>query len=219
MDNLLEILVPVLFAAIYFFGNMFSKKSEDDVAPGAPSRGEDPEAAERQRRIQEEIRRKIMERRNATGGGASDSSRGRSSPELSRQGQPQPLESARQERHHETQTSSSTPYAPRPAPAAPYQTQMQDRLKKIEATRRQAEKLQKQAGSSRSATGVQAREIGDHIGRSAGARTSGHRRPRFGGSVRSTLRDPAAARTAFIYAEVLGPPVSQKKASTVPGLS
>ena len=73
MDNLFEIIVPLIFAAIYFFGNMLSGKSDDASAP-APRREEDPDAVERQRRIQEEIRRKIMERRNAEGQGASPAS-------------------------------------------------------------------------------------------------------------------------------------------------
>jgi hypothetical protein len=31
--------------------------------------------------------------------------------------------------------------------------------------------------------------------------------------------NPAAARAAFVYAEVLGPPVSQRKSPPSPGLS
>ena len=73
MDNLLEYIIPVIFAAIYFFGNLLSKNGDEgEAAPGAPRRSSesDPEAAERQRRIQEEIRRKILERRQSEQGGA-----------------------------------------------------------------------------------------------------------------------------------------------------
>ena len=38
-------------------------------------------------------------------------------------------------------------------------------------------------------------------------------------SVRSNLKDPKVARSAFIYGEVLGPPVSLRKGSGVPGLT
>ena len=65
MDNILEILIPLIFAVIYFFGNMFSGKSDGDSAPSIPGgrQDEDPDVIERQRKIQEEIRRKIAERR------------------------------------------------------------------------------------------------------------------------------------------------------------
>ena len=66
MDNILEILIPLIFAGIYFFGNIFSGKSDVDSAPSTPgSRQEDdPDVIERQRKIQEEIRRKIAQRRD-----------------------------------------------------------------------------------------------------------------------------------------------------------
>jgi hypothetical protein len=69
MDNILEILIPLIFAAIYFFGNMFSGKSDGDSAPSIPGgrQEEDPDVIERQRKIQEEIRRKIAERRGEEG--------------------------------------------------------------------------------------------------------------------------------------------------------
>lgn len=219
MDNLFEILVPVIFAAIYFFGNMLSGKSEDESAPGkpqsAPRRGEDPEAIERQRRIQEEIRRKIMERRNATEENASESAPVRSAADRALQERRAAAEQRRlsQERHrHRESAPDLASRIPEPAASDTYGSQMEARLRQIEATKRQAEKLQKQAK-------VRTREISDQIGRPKATRTVPvSSRPRFAGSVRSTLRDPAAARTAFIYGEVLGPPVSQRKASTVPGL-
>ena len=37
MDNILEILIPLIFAGIYFFGNMFPGKSNGDSAPSIPS--------------------------------------------------------------------------------------------------------------------------------------------------------------------------------------
>ena len=56
MDNILEILIPLIFAGIYFFGNMFSGKSDGDSAPVFSGRlEEDPDVIERQRKIQEEI--------------------------------------------------------------------------------------------------------------------------------------------------------------------
>ena len=158
MDNILEILIPLIFAAIYFFGNILSGKSDGDSAPssGSGRQEEDPDVIERQRKIQAEIRRKIAQRR-----GGEDSRA--------------PLD-----------VPSSSP-APR--------------LRRIEATEKRAKKLKQQAGITRS---------------NAAFEHNPSRRPR--GSARSTLRDPSAARTAFIYGEILGQPVSQRKTQTIPGL-
>ena len=176
MDNILEILIPLIFAAIYFFGNMFSGKSDGDSAPssGSGRQEEDPDVIERQRKIQQmrEIRRKIAQRRSSEGSRA-------------------PLGSP---------SSSPAPRQSQPETAS-YESQMQERLQRIEATEKRAKKLKQQARITRSnTTFVQ----------------NPSRRAR--GSALSILRDPAAARTAFIYGEILGQPVSQRKTQTIPGL-
>ena len=174
MDNILEILIPLIFAAIYFFGNMFSGKSDGDSAPSSASgrQEEDPDVIERQRKIQEEIRRKIAQRR-----GGEDS--------------PAPLD---------VPSSGPAPRQSQPETVS-YESQMQERLRRIEATEKRAKKLKQQAGITR------------------GNATFAKNPSRIArGSARSTLRDPSAARTAFIYGEILGQPVSQRKTQTIPGL-
>ena len=170
MDNILEILIPLIFAAIYFFGNMFSGKSDGDSAPSIPGgrQEEDPDVIERQRRIQDmrEIRRRIAERR-----GGEDS---RSPLDAPSQTQP---------------------------PPATYESQMQERLQRIEATKRRAEKLKQQVRITQ--TNSTFAQNPSRISR---------------GSARATLRDPSAARTAFIYGEILGQPISQRRTQTTPGL-
>jgi hypothetical protein len=174
MDNILEILIPLIFAAIYFFGNMFSEKSDGDSAPssGSGHQKEDPEGIERQRKIQEEIRRKIAERRGGEGSRA-------------------PLDVpsfSPAQRQSQLETAS-------------YESQIQERLKRIEATEKRAVKLKQQSRINRSNT------------------TFAHNPPRIArGSARSNLCDPSVARTAFIYSEILGQPVSQRKTQTIPGL-
>ena len=174
MDNILEILIPLIFAAIYFFGNILSGKSDGDSAPssGSGRQEEDPDVIERQRKIQEEIRRKIAQRR-----GGEDSRA--------------PLD---------VPSSSPAPRQSQPETAS-FESQMQERLQQIEATEKRAKKLKQQARITRSNT------------------TFAHNPSRVArGSARSTLRDPSAARTAFIYGEILGQPVSQRKTQTIPGL-
>ena len=168
MDNILEILIPLIFAAIYFFGNMFSGKSDGDSAPSIPGgrQEEDPDVIERQRKIQEEIRRRIAERR-----GGEDSRA--------------PLDA---------------PSQTQPPPAT-YESQMQERLQRIEATERRAEKLKQQVRITQ--TNSTFAQNPSRISR---------------GSARATLRDPSAARAAFIYGEILGQPISQKRTQSIPGL-
>ena len=125
MDNILEILIPLIFAGIYFFGNMFSGKSDGDSAPNTPcDRQEDePDIIERQRKIQEEIRRKIAQRR---GGGDSRS----------------PLDAP---------IPSSKPRQSQPETVC-FESQMQERVKRIEATKRRAEKLKEQVHITQSSS-------------------------------------------------------------------
>jgi len=246
MDNLFEYLIPIVFAAVYFFGNMLSKKSGDEAAPGREP--EDADAIERQRHIQEEIRRKIMERRE--GGrqspSASESARDRESPHSRRQPQPSASESARdrespyshrqpqpsasveqrretREQHkktrqaetsiHKRQTREDARQQPQPGftwdkSDNAYDHEMQAKLQQIEATKQKAEKLKKQAAQSQTRRTTSSKNSSLPTPHSPLSRAS----------VRSTLRSPAAARAAFIYSEVLGPPISQRKTQTVPGL-
>lgn len=188
MDNLFEYIIPIVIAVFYLFGNKLSKKAEEVF----DQTSEDTDLDERQRRIQEEIRRKIMQR---TG------------------------EQPRSERNQESQPSSSSSSTdldtkvskPQAEPDLfastkdTFASQLQARLKKVEATKKQAQELQK----------LGANNIASNSRPDTRSRTVGL----FSGSVRSTLRDPVTVRAAFIYAEVLGTPISQKKTSSVPGLS
>ena len=180
MDNLFEYIIPIVIAAFYLFGNKFLEKAGEVFEQTS----EDTDVDERQRRIQEEIRRKISQRR---GGSSQPSSSGSFPKEDASVNEPQP--------EPELFTSARDTFA----------SQLQARLERVEATKRQAQELQKLGANN---TAPNSRP-------GTSSRTGGL----FSGSVRSTLRDPAAARAAFIYAEVLGAPVSQKKASSVPGLS
>lgn len=211
MDNILEILVPLIFAAIYFFGNMFSGKKEDESAP-APRRGneaQEADAIERQRRIQEEIRRKIMERRREASGSTSplEPAEGRAQErELQKQGSAGASRSASAEDSSAESSLGRRDSFSWGSSDNAYESEMQERLQQIEATQRQAEKLKQLAGQTVASASSRPQ--------SSSRRSSLSKDP-----VRKSLRDPAAARAAFIYAEVLGQPITQRKQSSVPGLS
>ena len=196
MDNIFEYIIPIIFAVIYLFGSKLSKKAEEVFDQTSEDTGVD----DRQRQIQEEIRRKIRQRR----GGSPDQA------EVWR-------EYVRRGDASRTSPSNSLPKTEAgvdvpeseaelfTSPRDSFALQLQARLERVEATKKQAQELQK----------LGANNIASNSRPDTRSRTGGL----FSGSVRSTLRDPAAARAAFIYAEVLGTPVSQKKASSVPGLS
>lgn len=240
MENLLEILIPLIFAAVYFFGNMLSGKGEDEERPRPRSARRstskpyeetdaDREYAERQRRIQEEIRRKIEERRQAAREKQEDVSAPTATPPpiaenlRSRRRAVQERLKERQENQKETHESvHETPPHLMPTHELEsasdssfswdesdnvYEQGMAAQLKKIEETKRQAEVLRRKAESA-----AKQRQAIGQADVSAG-------RSGLSGPVRDNLKDPSAARAAFIYGEVLGQPVSLRKSGTLPGLS
>ncbi|MEM8867700.1 MAG: hypothetical protein AAGC73_05485 [Verrucomicrobiota bacterium] len=227
MDNLLEIIVPLIIAAIYFFGNIMSGKRDED-APAKPAKRQrnapqDPDAEARQREIQEAIRRKIMERRAA----ASDEAPGAPAAAPPRIPTGRDLRERRRrvmEAREERKRPATPPELPKqaPIPTSPqsevfswddsdnaYNNGIEVQLARIEETKKRAAALRSQSGQS-------ARK---EVPASANSDTA--RRGRyFSGPVRSSLRDPKAARAAIIYSEVLGQPISLRKGeSSVPGLS
>lgn len=234
MDNIFEILVPLVIAAVYFFGNMFSGKSEDDAAPptlprqrGADEDSDEVDAIERQRRVQAEILRKIMERRRGSGNTppsvapvGSDMRHRRGDADMARK-TPAAQKQTRDAVHETRDRRSSEREARRDlsnetTPSAfswdqsdnAYDSGMEAQLKRIEVTKREAEKLQKQAVSRRK-TNLSEEQPQQQT-------TGGY----FSGTVRESLLDPQAARVAFIYGEVLGPPVALRKGpGTIPGLN
>ncbi|MEM1223116.1 MAG: hypothetical protein AAGH40_10155 [Verrucomicrobiota bacterium] len=235
MDNIFEIIVPLIIAAVYFFGNMMSGKQQDDEAPPAPpakrnrrqTGTEDPGAEARQREIQEAIRRKIMERRAA----ASEEEDGgvqtappviptARDPRERRRRMMEAREERKQAKRAEQASPETPPELPKPVsnqtpqPAAfswdesdnVYASGMEAQLARIEETKRRAEAIKAKARSAQ-------RSQPERAQTSKGGRY-------FSGPVRSTLRNPSAARAAIIYSEVLGQPIGLRKGnSSVPGLS
>jgi hypothetical protein len=205
MEDLFDIIIPAVVMAVYFFGNLLSKKSKDGEGQ-EPNRNE-PELtgdSEYIRRVRDEIRRKVEARRNDP-------------PESERREQ-YPVEPAlgrrksTSEHVHQRRQRTSAP-VPQPEVIAPtqnaYQNQMKARLAKLKKTQREAAALRDQALKNASSKTQK---------QSAVVRTK-----RFGlnGPVRANLKDVGAARTAFIYGEVLGSPVGLRKdtSNSVPGLA
>ena len=202
MEDFFDILIPLVIAGVYFFGNMLSKKSGDESGEGLPvprkrEREVDPEQAERQRQVREEIRRKIEARR-----GEAPASPALPIPP------PEPARAVRErtkqthERVHETQAQKPVEVPVPEVVESTYDHAMQVQMERIEATRKKAAALRAQSAA---ATKKLARQAG---------RTSPAGRMGLRGPVRLALRKPGAARAAFIYGEVLGAPVGLRKTGT-----
>ena len=218
MENLLEILFPLIFAAVYFFGNLLSKKNEESGEPRPERR--DAEAYEEtsaEQQIKEQIRRKIEARRAAAEGRALP-------PEAAEPGPAAPQRTTRERLKEGREQYKQTLEAPHEVPAqtsnaddgAPggfsweasdhaYAQVIEAQQRKIEATQRHAAALRSKAHAARAKM----------PSRRGSAESKGGV---LAGPVRSSLSNPAAARAAFIYSEVLGAPAGLQQQSPLPGL-
>ncbi len=216
LDWILEnlgLVIVLTITALSFLRGMFRAGQSDETGPVAPRSRmegeEDPEAAERTRRIQEEIRRKIAERHGRT-----VVAEERREPETAR-AEPPPLlpptrvppvdpfggsmrKILRKIEEAAEQRRESVPESFEPAESAVLrrQRELEEQLRAAEAQRAEAR---------RRAQEITAREIGaPGVQKAAWASAS----VRTGGAgVREELKDPRALRRAFVLREVLGPPV------------
>ncbi len=194
MDNFFEIIGPLIFFVIYIVGKLFSKKDDAEDKQPAPrerSRQEqDAEDADYQRNQQEGMMEQLLQ-----------------SGQIVQEARAEPpvIPSLSMQRREVEKNESRVSAWDNTVDC--YDEEMERQLKKIETTKRNAAKFQSESTQSGSqSTG--------EIGSSRRPRKKSH----FG-SVRSSLKDPVAARSAFIYGEVLGQPISLRKTTGVPGLS
>jgi len=213
LENLGLVIVLTITALSFLRGMFRAGQTDDERGPAAPRSRmegeEDPEAAERTRRIQEEIRRKIAERQ-----GRAVAMEERREPVVTR-AEPPPLlppsrvppvdpfggsmrkilrkiEEAAEQRRESVQEGGE----PVEAAVLRRQRELEEQLRAAETQRAEAR---------RRAQEIAAREIGAPAApksawASANVRTAG-------AGVREELKDPRALRRAFVLREVLGPPV------------
>lgn len=181
--GILSKLVPIIIAVVYFIATKGRNGDEEET---------DPEAAERARKIQEEIRRKILQRQgDAAPQQERESTIVLEEPETEWQDSyemPPPLPKPIQE---------ETPPIPDPSrelerenPSDAYER----RRLEIAAELEKANQLRKQA-------------FGRERGRPATSRKSKPKEVLFGGSMRDALSNPQSVRRAFVLKEILDTPV------------
>lgn len=172
------------------------KGGGDDASAGEPPRKEyefeDPELAERTRRIREEIQRKIAQRRR--GGGGYETAEPPASDEMETEAPPVIREVV------------VTAPDPVPAPAVRATSRLE--------TQRQAEILEEQAALMERLREVELMKTAAAKRTEFEQATADHstaRRAATRSTVLDDLRSPDALRRAFILREVLGPPVALRK--------
>ena len=221
MESLLEVLLPLIIAGVYFFGNILSKNRDKSAAPLPPNQ---EEVSPAEREVQEQIRRKIEARRASYESSDSelltkteqDNSLNpedlvreqlRERRDFSRGGR-QVAQSRDTAAPAQSSKEQSKEYAWQLTEAENnYAQEMENRRKKLEDTQRKAQALRKK---SKHGAYSMKQAISEHNGRSS------QTRDRYAGPIRRHLKTPSAARVAFIYSEVLGAPIALKEGSSLP---
>lgn len=222
MENIFELIIPIIIFVIVGIGKLIEMSQSSGKNPQQQPRRVDPEEAERRRRVQEEIQRRIRERQEAAG--AAPTARvepreydphvpdgqqrrtapppipGRSGPPPI-PGQPQPV--------YPTPTRA---YAPEPvAPSRDYEGELRKQREAAARARREAdearqkaeERIRKAMGSGESRANAYAISNDAYAIKVVSAYG-------LSADVREMLSSPAAARRAFVITEILGKPVGQR---------
>lgn len=184
LEEIEKLIVPILFMAVWVLGKVFGKRRSD-----APEGNEDVASPEhpndRTRRIQEEVLKKIEQRRRATAPNVPDTDLSpvpsKSFPRIDRE----PLKPSLL---HEPQTVSDE--------SADSAIPMAQELQHVQQLRFQNEALRRTSGSGAPSSSAPFSQMVD------GSSLSWE-------SV-IDLEDPLAARKAMVYYEILGPPVGQR---------
>lgn len=225
MEDLLEILVPVIFILLAGVGKLLESRQEKK----ASQQPEDPQEAERRRRIQEEIRRRILERRSDTPAPSSDNAPEReydptlpdymqrrqapaepSQPQL-RQPIPEPPEEpafdAPQQRPYRPA------WEPVEEPLRDFQAELAEQIRAMQEAQQAAAQVRQNTGNvlAESEVGSGGAEIGVSAPAVAPTRPTNYGAGRISREIRETLRDPQATRKAILFYEILGTPVGLRE--------
>lgn len=199
MDNLLEILLPLIFFAIYFASQFFGKKDEDE-----PTREEEPDSM---RKIREELRRKIEERRKGDQQGPQQQQQRETEKQPEERAGGAVLRESRQRTGHESTPEPPTqPKAPRPAPSPSAQPSYdQDLEERMAEVRRSQEKVEAARRQARERIGSLA------AAQSASSKPKNNTAASYREFLRQSLHDPENLRKSFLLHEVFGTPVGMRE--------
>lgn len=193
MDNLLEIILPLIFFAVYFASQFFGKKGDED------SQEEQPEAM---RKVREELRKKIEERRRAQEGQQQQQTR---EPETQERAGGAVLRESRQRPEREQAPNPPKEPSQAPAPSFPnarnYDTDLEERMAEVQRSQEKVEAARRQARERIGSLAANKAKSSN----STRSRTESYRQ-----FLRDSLRDPENLRKSFLLHEVFGTPVGMR---------
>ncbi|MFP4352435.1 MAG: hypothetical protein ACLFRP_06010 [Puniceicoccaceae bacterium] len=201
MDNLLEILLPLIFFAIYFAAQFFGSKGEEEEGGGKP-------VPDELRKVREELRRKIEERRNASKPGGEPGERAQpAAREREREGGSvlretrtrRSMVDEREEARARGTAREPEVFAPAPAHASTIEEDLEAQMEEVRLSREKVAAARKDSRekSALAATRPRARHAGS---------PESYRR-----FLREALNDPENLRRSFILHEVFGTPLGMRR--------
>ncbi|MEM8549895.1 MAG: hypothetical protein AAGF10_03820 [Verrucomicrobiota bacterium] len=217
MDQILEFIVPAIVLIAWAINSVVQSKQnkgeEEDVPEYTPLEHEANQRDEddRTRRIQDEIRRMISERRGDTPQEEPQTAPSTLGPITlgEEHARTSTLTEASQPRSFPRPDTSSTEpsYVELPQPQRNYEAEMLEQRRRIEETHRRAEEARKQTlarleNERKTAYDTVQRERKKMTRTYTGSLSS---------QVQQTLKDPFAARKAVLYYEILGTPVGMRE--------
>jgi hypothetical protein len=208
-----EALVPILFFVLYGIFQLLGSKKKGNAADEEPEM-DDGAMEERARRIREEIRRKIEERRQPQ-----QDRTPQTAPASRREVEYDPTVPEGQQRRPQVQPRTLQPqkqarpvqrpepvpaWQPQPVPVTAGQSSLEKRLQEqralLEKSRREREEARSRAKEIEDAAGVRKKKRGAYA---IAEEPSGALRK----SLLVGLRDPMSVRRAVLYREILDPPL------------
>ena len=203
MESLQDYIVPIAVIIIWVLGKLFGGQAEEDGAPPSPRQPTPPNEnqAERTRQIQEEIRRKIAERRRES----QPPSQPPPVPQRAQRTEPEPAQARRS-----AQRTTATARQPEPEPQSPAygwdhpQRDLQQELR-IKAQEAEAARLKAEAARMEARARIAKVKPEAVVPMTSANLNLGGTPADF---IRSALADPLSTRNAFVFQEVVGTPVA-----------
>ena len=202
MDGLFEILIPLVFFALYFLSSFFGKKEkEEEWVEREPD-------TEEMRKVREELQRKIEERKEENQAGQSAPREQAESATAGQQGSRVLRENQSMQRMQNRRESRDEPTAPACAPTQVYDSEywekeLEEKMQEVEQTRQRADSLReetiKKAGLSASTP------------RTAYCPPYGSSASNYATFLKQSLNNPENLRRSFILYEVFGTPVGARR--------
>ena len=196
MDNLEDIVVPIIIGIVFLLQAIFGRKRPNGEEDDDPTAADDP--SDQFRKIRDEIQRRIEENRRKQEGGSSPAA-------------PHQPAGSHQRIPTMRPASSPAPAAQRSTahrPAATHEVSGAERMRQmqlqIDEARKRARQDELRAAAIRRETEERARVYGGYSTRSAHPFQS---TADLVDSVVSDLQDPVSARKALLFSEIFGAPL------------